>query len=394
MKITIKHIVAAAFLQSGVLLAQNNQPQLKIFSVGVRAVHLYDLPSKRYDSEYSKDMKGLNGENTSFDLGFDIYAEKQFTPIWGLQLGFRKGGLTGSNEVEYFTNDFYEGYADLIFNLSNLDKRHPESRINYYLKGGMGYGAFSAERFLSSDDSPNGSLEDHFWESRLGAGVQYELNSYLRLELDVAYNIVFSDGFDGYNYATGSDPYLSTGLGLVYTFGKKEDKPMYAVNFFGEEYFGTAEPARDTKADSLMAADIAAAKTRMENMDRVIAEQKAAIALLEREKATQKEVKVQEQELVFFAFDSSTLSEEAKRELAKALKGGEEQITLIGYADNTGNSEYNQTLKQRRAEAVKQFLVEALGYDSSAITINVAEEIRDLKNNDFLNRKVVVEYQR
>lgn len=394
MKITIKHIVAAAFLQSGVLLAQNNQPELKTFSVGARAVHLYDLPSERYDSEMSKDMKGLSGANTSFDLGFDIYAEKQFTPLWGLQLGFRKGGLTGSNEVEYFRNDFSTGYADLLFNLSNLDKRHPDSRINYYLKGGMGYGAFSAERFLISDDSPNGNIDDNYWEGRLGAGVQYELNSFLRLELDVAYNIAFNDGFDGYNYATGSDPYLSTGLGLAYTFGKTEHKPMYAVSFFGEEYFGTAEPTRDTKADSLMAADIAAAKTQMENMDRVIAEQKAAIARLEQEKAVQKEVKVQERELVFFAFDSSALSEDAKRELAKALKGGEDNIILTGYADNTGNSEYNQKLKQRRAEAVKQFLVEALGYESSAISIHLAEEINDLKNNDFLNRKVVVEYHR
>ncbi len=395
MKTSIKLIAAAALLQVGVAQAQSNQPQLKSYSIGLRAVNFYDMPSKRYDSELSRDLKGFNGDNTSFDLGFDVYVEKQFTPIWGIQLGYRNGRLTGANNQEYFKSSFSEGYGDVLFNISNLDKKHMDSRFNYYAKAGVGFGAFSADRFLVADDSPNGIMEDGYWESRLGAGLQYELNSFLRLELDVAYNIAFNDGFDGYNYSTGSDPYLSTGLGLAYTFGKKEAKPMYAVNFFGEEYFGAGQaPVVDTKADSLLALELSEAKNRMSAMEEVIADQKAAIARLEAEKAKIQEVKVQGVEAVYFAVNSATLSEAAKRELMKTLTGEEERVTLTGFVDNTGDAAYNEKLKARRVEAVKQFLTEVIGVDESAISLKLAEDIKDLKNNDFLNRKVVISYYR
>ncbi len=396
MKISIKLIAAATLLQVGVAQAQSNQPQLKSYSVGLRAVHLYDLPSKRYDSELSKDLKGLNGDNTSFDLGFDLYVEKQFTPLWGVQLGYRNGRLTGANNQEYFKSSFSEGYGDVLFNISNLDKKRTEAKLNYYVKAGIGFGAFDADRFLVADDSPNGSMDDSYWETRLGAGLQYELNSYLRLELDVAYNVAFNDGFDGYNYSTGSDPYLSTGIGLAYTFGKKDSKPMYSVNFFSEEYFGVNQSAVkvDTKADSLMALELNEAKERMANMEEVVAEQKAAIARLEAEKAEIKEMKAHGVEAVYFTTNSATLSESAKRELMKALTGNEERVTLTGFVDNTGDAAYNEKLKAKRVEAVKQFLTEVIGFDESAISLKLAEDIKDLKNNDFLNRKVVISYYR
>jgi outer membrane protein OmpA-like peptidoglycan-associated protein len=396
MKTSIKLIAAATLLQVGVAQAQSNQPQLKSYSIGARATHLYDVSSKRFDSELSRDLKGLNGDKTSFDMGFDVYVEKQFTPIWGVQVGYRNGRLTGANNQEYYKSTFSACYGDLLFNISNLDKRHMQSRFNYYAKAGLGFGAFAADRFLVADDSPNGGIEDSYWETRLGAGLQYEINTYLRLELDIAYNIAFNDGFDGYNSSTGSDPYLSTGLGIAYTFGKKESKPMYAVNFFGEEYFGTPQPAEttDNKADSLLAIQLEQAQARMSTMEDVIEEQKAAIARLQAEKAQMQEVKVQGQEAVYFSLNSSTLSESAKRELMKTLTGEEEGVTLTGFVDNTGDAAYNEKLKAKRVEAVKQFLVEVIGFEESAISMKLAEDIKDLKNNDFLNRKVVVTYYR
>ena len=75
---------------------------LKSYSAGIRLLHLYDLPSYRFDTDLSRDMKGLNGSKTRFDVGIDLYAEKQFTPLLGVQLGFRYGQLTGANEVEYY----------------------------------------------------------------------------------------------------------------------------------------------------------------------------------------------------------------------------------------------------------------------------------------------------
>lgn len=394
MKISIKHIAAVILLQMGVAHAQSNESQLKSYSVGIRGAHLYDLASARYDSELNKDLKGLSSANTSFDLGFDVYLEKQFTPLWGIQLGFRNGGLTGSNGVEYYDNSFAEGYADALFNLSNLDKKRREARLNYYAKAGAGYGAFSADRFLEADNSPNGTITDNFWEVRLGAGLQYELNSYLRLELDLAYNVAYNDGFDGYDYSTGSDAYISTGLGLAYTFGQKEDKPVYAVNFFGEEYFGETMVTQneESNSDSVLSFELAQAQNRMATMEEVIGEQQAAIARLEAEKVEKQNEVTPKYEVVYFDFDSSSLTADAKRELMSKFRGDEKGITLTGYVDNSGTPSYNEKLKADRVVSVKQFLVDVMGFEESIINVELAQQIKDLKSNDFLNRKVVVSY--
>jgi outer membrane protein OmpA-like peptidoglycan-associated protein/opacity protein-like surface antigen len=299
----LNSIVLGISLLAAPLLAQNQPADLNTFSVGLRAVHLYDLPSYKFDNSLSQDLKGMNGEFTRVDFGADLYAEKQFTPLLGIQAGTRFGGLTGANDVEHYRNSFVAVNADMVFILSNLDRKRVDASFNYYAKLGLGYGSFKAERFLNADNSSNGSVSDDYWETRIGAGVQYELNQNMRLELDLAYNMAHNDGFDGYNNSTGTDTYLSTGIGVAYTFGNKEKKPMYSVNFFGEEYAGAVaatpiaefEAPEDVKlqafmdemiaykdhVDSVMAwqqaffEDIAA---RVDDQDSIISEQSLAIA--------------------------------------------------------------------------------------------------------------------
>lgn len=423
MKKVAKYIAIAALLNGSVGLAQNTDTELKTYSVGARLVHLYDLPSYRFDSDLNEDLKGLSGKNTKLDFGLDLYGEKQFTPLWGIQAGIRVGGLTGANEVEYFKNSFTEGYGDILFYLSNIDKRRMETRWNYYLKTGLGAGGYKAERFLVEDDSPNGETKSNFWEARFGAGVQYELNSQLRIELDFAYNAAFSDGFDGYNGSTGSDPYLSTGIGVAYTFGNRDAKPMYAVNFFSEDYFGAngqnnpAMQQEKQKKDSATAAELAAANQQIEQMNEKLEKQDEAIALLEKRMAETlalaeaavaiaaepKVVATVEGDMIaaptgvehelFFEFDSYKLSAEAKQVLKSNLTGKEGSVVLTGYADAQGDSRYNQILKRKRAEEVKRFLVKEMGYDPDVVRTLAADRTVDLSEDDSLNRKVVVQAQ-
>ena len=66
---------------------------------------------------------------------------------------------------------------------------------------------------------------------------------------------------------------------------------------------------------------------------------------------------------VSFAFDSAELSTDARitlDELAKALRGprlGEKRFVLAGHTDAVGSAEYNQSLSERRANAVRDYLV-------------------------------------
>jgi len=84
-----------------------------------------------------------------------------------------------------------------------------------------------------------------------------------------------------------------------------------------------------------------------------------------------------EMRVVYFDFDSATLTPAAKAKLdviAGAMKasGSVSSVRVIGYADELGNASYNQGLSQRRSNAVLQYL------NSRGVSITGGLEIRGL----------------
>jgi outer membrane protein OmpA-like peptidoglycan-associated protein len=75
--------------------------------------------------------------------------------------------------------------------------------------------------------------------------------------------------------------------------------------------------------------------------------------------------------LVFFGFDKSNLTEEARRVISEAAAAakqfGSATIRVVGHADTVGSKGYNQGLSERRANAVRQGLV-AEGIPADKIT--------------------------
>ncbi len=389
--------VTAALLSTGTVLfaqdaASGEQPsKLKGWSIGIRGLHLYDLPSYRYDTELSRDLQGLYGDKTKVDIGLEGYLEKQFTPLLGVQAGYRWGQMTGANDVEYYKNSFYTVYGDMLFHLSNIDKRRGTRRWGLYTKAGLGWGSFEADRYLVADDSRNGNVADDFWTCRLGGGFQYRITNYLRAELDATYNMVYHDGFDGYNNATGNNPYLSTGLGVAYTFGRSRNKPMYGVNFFDPEYFGMPQApavAPPPVIDDAVRAEQAALKSQ-------VAELRQQIVVLQQQLNAvppPPEAVPPPPVSVYFNVSSAYLTRETKKTLTEALAGTTASaLTITAYADNTGKESFNQRLKEKRADAVKRFITETLGYGGT-ISVRI-EETQQVARDNFLSRKAVVSFE-
>lgn len=89
---------------------------------------------------------------------------------------------------------------------------------------------------------------------------------------------------------------------------------------------------------------------------------------------------------VFFAYDSSQVNpEEAGKceQVASYLKKGKGQGVIVeGHADERGSREYNLALGERRALAVRDYLI-SLGVDSSVIqTKSYGEEMPENMGHD------------
>ena len=105
------------------------------------------------------------------------------------------------------------------------------------------------------------------------------------------------------------------------------------------------------RADSIAAAERAAKEAR----DRAVAGLRATLA-----------------EKVFFDYDQSTLSDEARaaldRKLAVLKANAGLRLRISGHADERGSDEYNIALGQRRAVAVKRYLMDQ-GIDGGRLDV-------------------------
>jgi len=100
---------------------------------------------------------------------------------------------------------------------------------------------------------------------------------------------------------------------------------------------------------------------------------------------------------IYFAYDSSDLSDYARATLGKQAQWLNRhvrvQVTIEGHCDERGTREYNLALGDRRATAVKNYLV-ALGVPASRLkTISYGKERPAEPGNYSQNRRGVLRVQ-
>lgn len=98
---------------------------------------------------------------------------------------------------------------------------------------------------------------------------------------------------------------------------------------------------------------------------------------------------------VFFSFNSATVTDANYLRLAavaNTLKSNPDvKVVLTGYTDASGPEDYNKKLGQRRADEVKQELVQVFGIDASRIETTSSGESNPLaKGHNNINRRVDV----
>ena len=102
-----------------------------------------------------------------------------------------------------------------------------------------------------------------------------------------------------------------------------------------------------------------------------------------------------------FDFDRDNLKPEDQQkilgELGKAGKVAWQSVSAVGYTDSVGTAQYNQTLSERRARAVKSFLVaKGVSADMVATSGKAADEPVADNETDAgraKNRRTAIEFQ-
>lgn len=129
------------------------------------------------------------------------------------------------------------------------------------------------------------------------------------------------------------------------------------------------------EANAQAAAEAAAAAAAAEQAAREAQERAAAEAAAEQQRL--KDMAMDAGAVLYFAFDSSALTD-ASRAIVDAhvayLLSNDESVRLEGHTDERGTREYNLALGERRANAVRDYMV-ANGVPSYRIeTISYGEE--------------------
>lgn len=99
----------------------------------------------------------------------------------------------------------------------------------------------------------------------------------------------------------------------------------------------------------------------------------------------------QKMETIYFEFNASSLSDESRQSLsdnAEYIRNRASlRVQLEGHCDEKGSTEYNLALGERRAMAVKQYLVK-MGISTQRLQIISFGEERLLSEDDAKNRRV------
>lgn len=275
-------------------------------------------------------------QNLSNGLVYGGRLGYNFTGRFGLEaaMDFRNSSVDDPTLVGAAQGQYRSPMTDVDLTFYQLDAvLHfmPEGRFNPFVLVGTGAVNYSP-RISDKDMSFVG----------FGVGAKYWLAERFAVRFDVRDNLVLDETYHN----------ISATAGIVFSFGGGDEGEVEQA----------AEPA-EVKAAEKVVVVVAEEPKVVEKVEVLAAEPKVVILAFED---------------LHFNFDKSTLTPEAQEILkrtARILKENPKaHIRIAGYTSAAGTGEYNQALSERRARAVKAYLVdERLVSPDKLVTIGFGE---------------------
>lgn len=274
------------------------------------------------------------------DKGYKVFVGYDLSRYVALEAGyFDLGNFSFSSAT--FPAGTLNGELDTRgINLDLVATLPIRSRLSAFARVGVNYaeteGAFSGTAFNGALDSNPSEREAN---PKFGMGLQYAFNHKLAMRVE-------AERYRVSNALDDKDDVDLLSVGLIYRFGKKRE--LAAVEPMRQPIVPAPEPRLETY--TLSTAEL-------------------------------------------FAFDSAELRmPQAKLvEIADAIKANNEpkEIVIVGYTDRIGTENYNQKLSERRAMAVKDYLV-SRGVAADRLLIEGRGEANPVVNCSETNRMALI----
>ncbi len=258
-------------------------------------------------------------QNLKDGLTYGIRFGYSITPRWAIEGAVSQVGssVDDTSIVGASEGQFRSPMTDVDLTFYQLDALYhfrPDHKFSPYLVGGYG----------AADYSPSISSKE-MSAFNLGAGAKYWLTDDLAMRFEVRNHLV-GEVFDhSYNN-------LSATFGVSFAFGgSPAPEPRKAV---------TPAPRKVASVEP--------------------AEVKAEVVVLEFDD-------------IHFDFDKSTLTADAKRSLQRSIatlqNNPQSKVRIAGYTSAAGTEAHNQALSERRAAAIKDYLIKDGGIDGKRLSV-------------------------
>ena len=324
------------------------------------------------------------------NLGFSVAIGKWFTPGIGLRTKFNGiwGRTIKSENKKDNASKYWALNEQVMFNLSNMILGYNENRLWDLIP----YASVGIERNMTYNR----------YSPAWGIGIlnEFKLSNKFAINLDINYNLFMnrSDGRDG--LLAGAKPYKNRSFkGLIANHDRTLNVEVGITYNLGKATWSKTPDVEAIKALSqgqidALNAQLADANAENARLQKQIRDHKCPTTTNAVDtKATVKEF-VSAPVSVFFNLGKAKVASQKDlqnvKAVAEAAKANNAKIVVTGYADSkTGNTNINQRLSQKRAEAVADALVN-MGVDRSNIEINAAGGVDTLSPISF-NRRATVE---
>ncbi|AIM39309.1 flagellar motor protein MotB [Sphingobacterium sp. ML3W] len=367
---------------------------------------------------------------------YGLTVRKQFSHLFGLEVEANRGKIKTFNKNNAVENSFgaksvetevnWAASLNGVFQLGTIDFLRRENAVNFYAKVGLGVMAYNPVQFANNEFgggevfNKKGSWGeegvvggDRVYtgdkDYRLGMYVPVGVGAKFKLSEVVALNLGYTMNFtdEGLLYGPNrqgdaKQRFSNVYGGLEFTLGSRDKQNLTFANPVATMYDELKDPSLRNEVEALkqrvstLEGTVSALNTDTDGdgvSDRYDKEPNSpAGAVVD---GSGRQIKFPEPTSftdnsstgyvapIQFEFDSSVLKTQSYSTLdkvAKEVRDNNSSITLDGYASAEGTEAYNVSLSKDRANAVKQYLVNA-GVASSKITANGYGEANPVASN-------------